>query len=475
MDRAFIILEAAMVTSHRVRCCGPLLVLLLILAAPALAPAQSQWQRLPPEMRTAMERNAAGISPISLTMLRTPSAPRSQDETISLMGAGFLSAESMFRSERTRFVWQGSQFFMEQTNLSEPEGAYRTATDGHVLYSLQVPDTGRYPRALTSLLRSRPHTLPGAYGHLGVSYLPSVGVSTSGAAHTPSVQPRIQRLIETGAVLTGVHMVRDGARVLPIVTLRMIHETQARAQQLNLENVASQLRRGSGSEEQIQEHIENIRRQRQLPAMMDIQFTLDPELGYAVRRIDERYPDGTLVRRIENTDFMLIDERGIWLPRRVRTDYHAFPATTDEIFDHAMYSVNYEIEGAFGLEPQPDDLFSITEVDVGTHVSDDLSSSSRQVQFIVEPGMEHHVREFLAGRRAAPVPAAEDPELAADSAEAHPAPSPSPPAAASTPQEASTSTQDPTPSTERRTGAIVAVAILSLMALFAFFIHKRTR
>lgn len=408
--------------------------LLAILAFTSAISAQvRQWDMLPPEMRSALERNAASVNPISFTFIRTSQPNFAPQETIEIVRFNG-QPEDFFKSWRTNIIWQDRNVFTEQFDLSGDQGRFRTSFNGFGRYSIEDVE----PPYHLSLLRSRPPRVSNVYGSFGSSYLPAVGITVTGDAYRPIVQPSIRTLLETSAELHSIHAVPHGGRMLAVVSLITPNEDQVSAHRANLTDVEAQLRRGINTEEQIQQMLRNIRLRRELPELVQIQFTLDPERHYAVRRIQETYLDGRILKRIENSEFEYIPSRDIWLPRRIRTDLHKFSTVPGEVFEEAPISHILQVEGDFGLDRVPDETFTLNDVEAGMWVYDDLSGP-QQVQIKVQPGMEEQMRAFLA----------------ADPARLPPGITPGTP-----PAPASADSEDPEASDSTRTQAAEAPAVI---------------
>ena len=65
-----------------------------------------------------------------------------------------------------------------------------------------------------------------------------------------------------------------------------------------------------------------IEAERKLPATRRYSFYLDPQLHYAVRRLDQSYGPDTLLVRSDCSEFQQIPGRNVWLPKKIESQFH---------------------------------------------------------------------------------------------------------------------------------------------------------
>ena len=69
---------------------------------------------------------------------------------------------------------------------------------------------------------------------------------------------------------------------------------------------------------------QTIEPQRKLPATRRYSFYLDPQLHYAVRRLDQSYGSDQLPIRTDCSDFQQISGRNVWLPKKIESQMHEY-------------------------------------------------------------------------------------------------------------------------------------------------------
>lgn len=82
-------------------------------------------------------------------------------------------------------------------------------------------------------------------------------------------------------------------------------------------------------------------------------YYLDPKRRFAVRRREEWYDNGKLLRRCECTDFQFFEERNLWLPRTCETTEYTFFL---KVYSEPLFIQHLKI-AAFDLQPSPDEEF----------------------------------------------------------------------------------------------------------------------
>lgn len=154
------------------------------------------------------------------------------------------------------------------------------------------------------------------------------------------------------------------------------------AQRLNLqrqrENFEKQLPRLTAQQKEMllrqqkqqEDQVQLIEAQRQLPATRRYAFYLDPQLHYAVRRLDQSYGADTLLSRSDCTQFEQIPGRELWLPKKVETQLHEFYTLPGTFFKDSFLSFTTTVSSMSG-DRISDDAFKLDyETVPGTVVRD---------------------------------------------------------------------------------------------------------
>ena len=86
------------------------------------------------------------------------------------------------------------------------------------------------------------------------------------------------------------------------------------------------------------------RRSGKLPATRRYSYYLDPQLHYAVRRLDQSYGSDQLLVRSDCSDFQQISGRNVWLPKKIESQMHEYFCVPDTVFKE-----NFLVSNAFGV------------------------------------------------------------------------------------------------------------------------------
>ena len=104
-------------------------------------------------------------------------------------------------------------------------------------------------------------------------------------------------------------------------------------------------------------------------------FYLDPECGYAVRRLEIRDEANHLVMRSDCTQHEQLASRNIWLPRRCRVEKYTVAEIRDEetlipqTFESPLYVCHFQVKD-FDLQPWPYERFELKYTAPGTSIND---------------------------------------------------------------------------------------------------------
>ncbi|MDR1383974.1 MAG: hypothetical protein LBJ67_09045 [Planctomycetaceae bacterium] len=66
-------------------------------------------------------------------------------------------------------------------------------------------------------------------------------------------------------------------------------------------------------------------------------FWLDPRMNYAVKQLDIKSIDGKICYHIENDDFIKLENRTVFIPRKTQTVYYTY-YETDDIFETSLFT-----------------------------------------------------------------------------------------------------------------------------------------
>ena len=98
-------------------------------------------------------------------------------------------------------------------------------------------------------------------------------------------------------------------------------------------------------------------------------FYLDPAMRYALRRYEERTPDGLLTRVTVNSDFREFSDPLIWMPRRSETEWYTWYTMGKTVLDKPLVHEEIKVTD-FQKEKMPDETFVMDMKRSGTIVAD---------------------------------------------------------------------------------------------------------
>ena len=113
-----------------------------------------------------------------------------------------------------------------------------------------------------------------------------------------------------------------------------------------------------------------IEAERKLPATRRYSFYLDPQLHYAVRRLDQSYGPDTLLVRSNCSEFQQIPGRNVWLPKKIESQFHQSVSAPDTVSKDNFVSQTLSVSAISG-DCVSDDAFRVEyEATPGTIVRD---------------------------------------------------------------------------------------------------------
>jgi hypothetical protein len=172
------------------------------------------------------------------------------------------------------------------------------------------------------------------------------------------------------------------------------------------------------TEEGVQRELTTARRRGERSApLRRHDFYLDPERGYAVRRLEITDEAGRLLMRSDCTDHEHLTGRTVWLPRRCRMEVYCIGEMLDEetmmprAFGSPLYVNHFEVS-KLDLQPWPDERFELNYTMPGTQVNDGtlpevkgrsgvrytIPANSNELDTVVEEARRKYQRSVDAGR-----------------------------------------------------------------------------
>lgn len=132
----------------------------------------------------------------------------------------------------------------------------------------------------------------------------------------------------------------------------------------------TQLRPPGVSEQEIQRQLKEAQERHAAgPPERLFDFYLDPDRGYAVRRLETRDEQGRLLIRCDCTEHEQLTGRKVWLPRRCREEKYVFDNLPNQVFTSPLFIRDFDVT-EFDLKPWPDERFELNYTKPGTYVDD---------------------------------------------------------------------------------------------------------
>ena len=253
----------------------------------------------------------------------------------------------------------------------------------------QGPVLQRFPLAVTPTKRI-PLSSPSDWGH-GGKYFDLAGIrlpSTIGELKaSSSPRSKILWMLDCGATLAAIDTVDLAGH--QCTRLRLITDNPERkaAEQIDDDAWLAKMRRISAeTEESLQQMLDVRRQQRKLSEHRMFIFYLDPKLGYALRRSEERNDDGkdgSLLVSIDCEQFQPLNGRDLILPRKcILREYEVWnlPGTH---FPDPTVSRTYEITD-LKFDPIAQERFSLSYTAPGSEIHETLDADDTQSWGVIQ-------------------------------------------------------------------------------------------
>jgi RNA polymerase sigma factor (sigma-70 family) len=398
-------------------------------AALALTPPQKSTapqpatSGLPAVVEQALRENARQLSPISVTSTGHMTSRLSPTETFErLKIRGPNRPDHFFDEHACRTIWEGNRFYWSIKSHNGPAGDNETTSQSDVVFDgvnqvalfgstytpsqailaeqrklgakLAVSTRNLTKEKLATVFQrqSSPLAADLAYFQAAVGFVPVAKLSSApGDKNEQAVRPdsAVLSALSSGSKLISVEDTKLDGR--PVVRIELEGDNVIRtgalkydldAHRKRIERNREMLEKQSAklnekqkemfrmSNEQMEHVAELIEAQRKLPATRLYTFYLDPQLHYAVRRLDQSYGPDTLLLRTDCSQFEQVSGRDIWLPRKVETQMHEYYSVPGAPFKDPFLTHVVEVTAIDGNRV-PDDVFKLDyESFPGTFVRD---------------------------------------------------------------------------------------------------------
>ncbi len=340
-----------------------------------LGPAVIPGLQLPPEVRQALEENAAQLNPIDITFTEQLKSPFSEDETLAKLkltreGYGVFSQEPLLVVTPRHFAWSGDQVYMSELRQTRESDACRLeySTNGTFGYQGATRDQSDDPfngERLEIFRNSNLNARKDLWLWCRAVWVHYFAEGYAGFVVNWDANPTFQlessvlaSLRKPGGTLVALsNATIDGRSTLKVeILIDNMHKKFA--------EMADTRRKSDNASADLPADV----RERQgeinqlllkAPSKIRVIYYLDPELHYAVRQREEYFDPDKLLLRCKCEGFEKLDDREVWLPRKYEVTYH-----TNEIF-----SMDYNLTATFlkkcvtvtslNGKPAADDLFTL--------------------------------------------------------------------------------------------------------------------
>jgi RNA polymerase sigma factor (sigma-70 family) len=380
---------------------------------------------LPAVVEQALQENARQLSPITVNCTAQMSSRLPPTETFDRLKLNPMSRSDHFFSDiHGRIIWQDNKVYSSVKSPIGSAGDKQATSQSDILYdgasrvmlrgSYYVPSQefldqqkrngapfGPVTRSLTKLplatvverLSAGRDATDMVYfqAAMGLVLAPSPGGGSAGSQHQQTLSPGSAilsglsngwKLISVGNTqlegrslvridLEGENPIRASALAYDLDAHRriLLMQRESLDKQSSRMNVQQKemLRR---SQQQLEDSAKIIEARRQLPATRRYTFYLDPQLHYAVRRLDQNYGADTLLSRSDCTQFEQIPGRALWLPKKMETQLHEFDTVPGTVIKDSFLSFITTVSSMSG-DRISDDAFKLDYESVpGTIVRD---------------------------------------------------------------------------------------------------------
>ncbi|MDP9173832.1 MAG: hypothetical protein M3O30_08200 [Planctomycetota bacterium] len=304
---------------------------------------------LPPEVKDALIKQGVQLNPIALRWKQSWRFSSTVDDLATVLQMPLLEARLEFCSTRRfEFVLQGQNIYArDEKHFTQPDPRLMPMLSESVLGDgllLQGTGTiavaGLHPSLSKELVASMPADRE-LFSSYVTDYFNTIGFSMPTVAvdiqkrRDPMAEPL--RLLEAGAILRSIEQVTIDRRSLVCLTLLQPNFSRGIARTLDLVEMEASLRRNpSVTESFVRAALNRVRIARDLPENEQFVFYLDPQYGYATRRREDRYDDGTLLYQANSEQFEQVAGRDLWLPKLTTIDYHTFGTVPGKSFEEPI-------------------------------------------------------------------------------------------------------------------------------------------
>jgi RNA polymerase sigma factor (sigma-70 family) len=364
---------------------------------------------LPAVVEQALQENARQLTPISVTCVAQMSSRLPMTETFDRLKLNqFSRSEHFFAADEARIFWQGNKVYSSVKASIGSAGDKEAFCQSDILYDgdsriALMGSSNIQPKKILDEQRKNGVNLPPVFRNLtkeplatvierlssccgaaamtyfqapvGLVLAVSSGSRSAGIQQQQTLNPGSAilsglsngwKLISVGNTeLEGRPVVRidlEGKNIIRANALAFDLDAHRRSLQEQRANFEKQLPRMNAQQKEMlrrsQEQQENqgrlIEAQRQLPATRRYTFYLDPQLHYAVRRLDQSYGTETLLSRADCTQFQQIPGRDLWLPKKVETQLHEYYSAPGTFFKDAFLSFTTTVSSMSGDRIAPE-------------------------------------------------------------------------------------------------------------------------
>jgi RNA polymerase sigma factor (sigma-70 family) len=388
-------------------------------------PAAATTTGLPAVVEQALQENARQLSPITVNCTAQMSSRLPATETFDRLKLNpFSRSDRFFSAIHGRILWQDNKVYSsvkapigsagDKQAFSQSDILYDGASRVWLMGSSYIPSkeflaqqnkNGANVAPVTRNLTKEPLSTvverlsagcvaaDMAYFQpaMGLVLAPSPGSGPSGGQHQQTLSRGSAilsglsngwKLISVGNTqLEGRSLVRidlEGDNPIRAGALAFNLDAHRHNLQLQRESFEKQLPRLTAQQKEMlllqqkqqEGQILIIEAQRQLPATRRYTFYLDPQLHYAVRRMDQSYGVDILLSRSDCTQFEQIPGRDLWLPKKVESQLHEFYTLPGTFFKDSFLSFTTTVSSLSG-DRISDDAFKLDyETVPGTVIRD---------------------------------------------------------------------------------------------------------
>jgi hypothetical protein len=301
---------------------------------------------LPAEVRDAVKKNAAELTPITVKWEVKSSSALRTEEAARLMKLDLQMAKWWIEGTSQQEVsLQDGKVLETRLDFTEQENGKIWPHETNIVCDGKIIMTGSRGSKIMGVDLISKRDPKGRWADADYFDRAGFDPGLTGAdmARRRGVTSEILQRIENGARVVDVTSSETAGKKILRVTLVEENETRRIARAADLAKVEEELHHSAETPEGIKNILDSVRQQRELPEFEKFTYDLDPAMNYAVRARERGYLNGVVLERTRGEDFDQFPQRKLWLPRRVRIEQFGGGRRPNGYFKNPIIVTTYTV------------------------------------------------------------------------------------------------------------------------------------